>query len=195
MGSSTKLLKEYIKEIVKETREHKRLRVFDFDDTLVKTDAKVHVTDILGETFDLTPGEFAVYDKKPGDTFDYTDFHKLINPRAVKWMNKILRNVYDHHGPNGLVILSARSSHKPIEQFLREAGYVGIEVVALDDATPARKVAWIDERIRRDDLDMVEFFDDSHKNVAGVKGMQAAHPEVKIITRHINYTRIASLHS
>lgn len=196
MGSSAKLLKEYIKEIVAESRPGgKRLRVFDFDDTLVKTDAMTHVTAADGTKFDLTPREFALHDKQPGETFDYTDFHKLINPREIKWVNRILRNVYDHHGPEGLVILSARSSAEPIEEFLQDAGFVGIEVVALDDASPHTKAAWIDARIKRDHLDLVEFFDDSHKNVAAVKELQQAHPGVKVIARHIVHNRIDSMNA
>jgi hypothetical protein len=194
MSSSTKLLKEYIKEIVADARQKRKLWVFDFDDTLVKTDAKVNVTEANGSKFDLTPGEFAVYEKQPGQVFDYTDFQKLINPRAIKWTNRILHNVYAHHGPERIVILSARSSANPIIQFLQETGLPGIEVVALDDADPHVKATWIDARIRRDGLDEVEFLDDSHKNVAAVRELQHMHPEVRVIARHIDHTRIASLH-
>ena len=134
-----------------------------------------------------------MYEKQLGETYDYTDFQRLINPRAIKWMNRILRNVYEHHGSDGLVVLSARSSAKPIEQFLREAGYVGIEVVALDDANPQVKADWIDARIRKGKLKLVEFFDDSHKNVASVKQLQKKHPDVRLIVHHIVHNRISSL--
>ena len=43
----------------------KRLRIFDFDDTLVKTDSYVYVTN--GESqLKLTPGQYAIYDEKKG---------------------------------------------------------------------------------------------------------------------------------
>ncbi len=194
MSSTTKLLREYLSEIVKEARSaHKRLRIFDFDDTLVKTDAMVHVTDRCGVSFDLTPGEFAVYERQDGDVMDYSDFQKLINPRAIRWTNKILHNVYAHHGPTGLVILSARSCKEPIEQFLHDIGMNDVEVVALNNADPLVKARWVDARIRRDGLTEVEFFDDSHKNVAAIRDLERDHPEVKIIARHIVHNRIASL--
>ena len=42
---SKQLLKTYIYEIIKETLEaEKKLRVFDLDDTLMKTSSKVHVS-------------------------------------------------------------------------------------------------------------------------------------------------------
>lgn len=194
MGSSAKLLGEYIKGIAKEAKhDARRLRVFDFDDTLVKTDALVHVKDADGVTFDLTPGEFAVYEKHQGDVFDYTDFQKLINPRVVKWMCKIMHSVYTHHGSFGLVILSARSYSEPMEQFLREQGLVGVEVIALDNSSPHAKVAWIEDRIDRDRLTMIEFFDDSPKHIAAVKEMQHKHPHIQVITRHIVHRKISSL--
>jgi len=196
MSSTTKLLREYIKEIVKESASaHKRLRIFDFDDTLVKTDSAIHVTSADGTKFDLSPGEFAVYDQLPGDVFDYADFEKLINPREIKWVCKILHNVYSKHGPEGIVILTARGSAEPVHQFLDDIGLPDIEVSALGDANPHMKALWIDSRIKRDDLDMVEFFDDSHKNIAAVKELKQLHPEVTIITRHIVHRSIASLHA
>lgn len=196
MSSTTKLLTVYIQGVVTEAKlQSKRLRIFDFDDTLVKTDAKVHVTDAAGVTFELAPAEFAVYEKVEGDTFDYTDFERLINPRTIKWMCRILHNVYAHHGPQGLVVLSARGHSAPIKKFLDEMGLINIEIVALGDANPQTKALWIDARIKRDELKNVEFFDDSHKNVAAVRGLREHHHDVEIVARHIIHNRIDSLNS
>jgi FMN phosphatase YigB (HAD superfamily) len=186
MNSSTKLLKQYIAEVIAAARTpHKKLWIFDFDDTLVRTDAKVHVTEPDGTTFDLSSGEFAIYEKRPGQTFDYTDFQKLINPRVIKWTNRILRNIYAYYGPDNIVILSARSSREPIIQFLHDIGLPGIEVVALNNADPLAKATWIDARIKRDGLKEIEFLDDSYENVASVRKLQLLHPEVKIVARHV----------
>jgi hypothetical protein len=196
MSSSTKFLQKYIKEIVvQKSTNHKKLWVFDFDDTLVKTDATTHVTCSDGTKFDLTPGEFAVYEKQSGQTFDYTDFQQLINPRAIKWMNRILHNVYAHHGAKNVVILSARSTAEPIVQFLQDIGLRDVEVVALDNANPLVKATWIDARIKRDGYDIVEFFDDSPKNVAAVRELERDNQNVQIIARHIVHNRINSLNA
>lgn len=187
---SAALLREYIRGLITEEHEVKRLRVFDFDDTLVVTDAKVHVVHSNGEHQVLTPGEFAVYEKQPGDVFDYTEFKQLINPRAITWTGRIFRNVYDKYGPAGLVILSARSTPEPIVQFLHDIGLTGIEVVALDNADPKVKAKWIDHWIRDRNLEYVEFFDDSHKNIAAVKELRHLHPGVHIVVRHVVHTHI-----
>jgi len=41
--------------------EDKKLRVFDFDDTLVKTTSYIYITHKDGKTSKLTPGQYAVY--------------------------------------------------------------------------------------------------------------------------------------
>lgn len=184
------LLREYIRGLVREEQHLRRLRVFDFDDTLVVTDAKVWVTPENGERFALTPGEFAVYEKKPTDVMDYTEFQQLINPRAIAWTGQILRNVYDKYGPEGLVILSARSTPEPIMQFLHDAGMDGVEVKALNNADPKVKAHWIDTWIREKNLDYIEFFDDSHKNIAAVKQLKHDHPDVHIVVRHVVHTHL-----
>ncbi len=187
---SAALLREYVRSLLAEVKGPKRLRVFDFDDTLVITDTHVWVTPESGDRFALTPGEFAVYDQKPGDVMDYSEFHHLINPRAITWMGRILRNVYDKYGPEGVIILSARSSDAPIIQFLNDAGMPGIEVHALGNSDPKAKAYWIDKWIRERGLDYVEFFDDSHKNVEAVKLLKHEHPEVHIVVRHVIHTHL-----
>ena len=191
MGSSTKLLREYIR-AVRETVERKKLWVFDFDDTLVKTDSCTHVTSATGEKFDLTPGELAVYEKQPGDVFDYTDFEQLINPRPVKWVNRILRNVYAHHGAGNIVILTARGHSEPVQHWLSMVGLSDIEIATLGNTSAQMKADWISDRIERDGYTSVEFFDDSHKNVTAVNSLRQRHPEVSIVARHIVHNKMAS---
>ena len=64
--------------------ESKKLRVFDFDDTLVKTTSFIYVTHSNGKTSKLTPGQYAVYKEKPGDEFDFKDFEQVKNPKIIK---------------------------------------------------------------------------------------------------------------
>ena len=71
----------------------KKLRVFDFDDTLVKSNSKVYVTN-KGKKKTLTPGQFAIYKKKSGDEFDFSDFDKVIEPKQIKAMFKVFKNIY-----------------------------------------------------------------------------------------------------
>lgn len=187
MTSSSKfkfLLREFISNVVLEGRmSGKKLRVFDFDDTLVKTGSMIHVTDGSGRKFDLTPGEYAVYEPQPTDEFDYSDFSVLIDPREIVWTVRILRNILRTGGE--AVILTARRHDAPVYQFLEDAGLPPIEVIALASSDPMKKAAYIEKRIVEDGFQFVEFFDDSPKNVEAVESLNGKYPGVKIVSRHI----------
>ena len=105
----------------------KKLRVFDFDDTLVKSNSKVYV-DNNGARTTLTPGQFAVYKKKSGDEFDFSDFDKVIEPKKIKAMFNVFRNIYKASGSRRLTVLTARAAYKPVRKFLKDSGYSDVYV-------------------------------------------------------------------
>jgi acid phosphatase class B len=186
-------LRELIRLHINEARISKKPvhRIFDFDDTLVFTDAMVHVNDKEGKhKKSMTPAQYAVYSQEEDDVFDYGDFNKLINPREVKWIVNILRTIVNKNGPQGATILTARSAREPVEKFLKDNGFPeGIEIVALGDSNPYKKSEWISNKINQDGLRQVEFFDDSHKNIKATKELRAHHPECRIIARHIVHNK------
>lgn len=165
----------------------KKLRVFDFDDTLVRTDARVGVAPSSGKKFWLTPGEYATYEKHPEDQFDYSEFGQIKNPKIIPWTTNILRKVYEKNGPLGAVILTARGtqSQNAIKQFLDDAGMPGIEIVTLGDSNPQAKSNWIKQKMMSDGIDHVEFFDDSKKNVEAVADLKSDLPDRKIKSRKV----------
>ena len=101
--------------------ESKKLRVFDFDDTLVKTTSFIYVTN-KGKKKKLTPGQYAVYNEKPGDEFDFKDFEKVQDPNEIKKITSVLRRIVQSSGGDGVHILTARAAHKPIRQYLKDIG-------------------------------------------------------------------------
>ncbi|NBW06460.1 MAG: hypothetical protein EBR82_00365 [Caulobacteraceae bacterium] len=180
-----RLLKEYIRSVIVEGYPGRKLRIFDFDDTLVKTRSMIYVTDSSGQAFSLTPGEFAVYEEKPGDKFDFSDFSRLADPQEIKWTVKILKSIVAKGSE--VVILTARAVEDPVHQFMDEIGLPRIEVIALADSNPQRKADYVALRAAAGDLSLIEFFDDSAKNVAAVAALQRIFPDVKIIARQVNH--------
>jgi len=152
--------------------ESKKLRVFDFDDTLVKTTSFIYVTN-NGKTRKLTPGQYAVYNEKPGDEFDFKDFEKVQNPNEIKKITKVLRRIVASSGGQGVHILTARAAHKPIRQYLKDIGInmSNIYVTALASNNPKDKADWIEDKIDNEGYDDVYFVDDSLKNVKATKKM------------------------
>ena len=163
----------------------KKLRVFDFDDTLVKTDSKIYVTN-KGETRTLTPGEYAVYKPKSDDEFDFKDFNDVIKPKQIKPIMKVFRKIVSATGKRKINILTARGNYKPIKQFLSDIGYPGIYIVALDSGNPQKKADWIEDKIKNGYDDIV-FWDDSSKNIKVVDKLQKKYPDTKIRTQLVRY--------
>lgn len=164
----------------------KKLRVFDFDDTIVKTNSFVYVKHKDGKESKLNPGEYAVYEPKPGDQFDFSDFQKVTQPQEIRGVTKILKRIAAAEGERKLVILTARSAYKPIKDYLSDIGLEGIYVVALADSDPQKKADWIEDKIKKG-YDDVYFIDDSHKNVAAVGDLKKKYPEAKIRVQKVKH--------
>ena len=163
----------------------KKLRVFDFDDTLVKSNSKVYVIN-KGKRKTLTPGEFAVYKQKSGDEFDFSDFDKVIEPKQIKSMFKVFNNIYKASGSRRLTILTARAAYKPVRKFLKDVGFSNVYVVALGDSNPQKKADWIQSQIQKGYNDIL-FLDDSPKNVKVVKKLKQKYPNIKMDARVVSY--------
>jgi len=163
----------------------KKLRVFDFDDTLVQTKSNIYVTQKNGKKLTLTPGEYAVYDEKPGDEFDFSDFQSVKQPQEIKGVTRLLKNIVRVGGAD-VVILTAREAYKPVKDYLNDIGLNNIYVVALGDADPQKKADWIEGRIK-DGVNDVYFIDDSHKNIQAVKSLEKKYPKISLKVRHVQH--------
>jgi len=153
--------------------------VFDFDDTLVKTDAKVHIYKDGKKIKSLTPEEYNFYTPAKGESTNMDDF---IDPRIIMNARKYkmwpaLKNIdmakKSGRSNSDIYILTARSpkAQLPIHAFLtREGIEISLEnVITLGrddgsyyDIAGAKKKVLGD---MADEYDQVLFYDDSHKNI------------------------------
>ena len=163
----------------------KKLRIFDFDDTLVKTKSNIYIKHKDGKQSKLTPGEYAIYEPKNGDKFDFSDFEKVKQPQEIKGVTRLLKNIV-RVGGSEIVILTARSAYKPIKDYLSDIGLDKLFVVALADSDPQKKADWIENKIKGGVKD-VFFIDDSHKNVAAVKALSKKYPNISLKVRHVQH--------
>jgi hypothetical protein len=164
---------------------NEKLRVFDFDDTLVQTKSHIYIKHSNGKDSKLTPGEYAVYQPKEGDQFDFSDFQKVNQPQEIKGVTRLLKNIV-RVGGSEIVILTARAAYKPVKQYLEDIGLKNIFVVALADANPQKKADWIEDKIKSGVKD-VFFIDDSHKNISAVRGLSKKYPNVALKVRHVQH--------
>jgi FMN phosphatase YigB (HAD superfamily) len=159
--------------------ESKKLRVYDFDDTLVKTNSFIYVTHKDGKISKLSPGQYAVYKEQPGDKFDYKDFQQVSNPKIIKGYVELLKRMVNSGGDRKVYILTARAAYRPVFQFIKDLGINGVEVIALGDANPEKKADWIEQQIKLNNFDDIYFIDDSSKNIDAVRKRLKEYPNVK----------------
>ena len=176
---------EFISEVFKEEiqmlKEGKVLRVFDFDDTLATTISYIYVTHRDGTTTKLDPADYATYNEKPGDFFDFRDFNRMLNnPKVIKKNFKLLQQMLD--SPNKKVtILTARKLAFPVRKFFKDEYGMDVYVVALGSNNPKDKADWIEKHIKKGYTD-IAFMDDSSKNIRAVDTLKSKYPNVRIKT-------------
>ena len=186
-----------------------KLRVFDFDDTLAVTDADVFVTRADGTGFKLSPSEYAVYEtvaeynpatgeyiNTEGEVFDFSEFDKLINPRQIEQVARIMQKVVDAEKRDGagrkIAILTARApaAGEDIMDFIENVLQIDssmFDLVTLGSSDPQHKKAWIEDQITNLGMLDILFFDDSPKNIAAVDELKREYPDATIVTRLVNY--------
>ena len=125
--------------------------------------------------------------RKKEDKFDYSDFKKVIEPKAIPQVVKVMKNMLKAAGERYVMVLTARRYYKPIKEFLRTIG-LNVKVIALASGDPWDKRDWIGRQIEKNKFDDIVFFDDSRKNIKAVDMLKDKHPKVKLITRHIKYS-------
>ena len=153
------------------------VHVYDFDDTLVKTKSKVHVTshDNMGNEIkkSLNPKEYAQYKQQVDDIFDYSDFEDVIEPEPIPSMMLNLRKSIQNLGISNVFILTARSNPTPIRMFLNKEGIPEIRIFAVGTSSPKAKANVIkNEIMSRSNINGVTFYDDVAKNVAAVRALR-----------------------
>lgn len=158
--------------------EDKKLRIFDFDDTLVNTKSYIYITRKNGSKLKLTPAQYAKYKEQPGDVFDYTDFQQVRNPKIIKAYVELLKKMVNAGGDRKVYILTARNVYRPVYDFIKQLGIDGVMVIALNDANPEKKADWIENQIKTVGYDDVFFVDDSIKNVEAVRKRLQNYPNI-----------------
>jgi hypothetical protein len=160
----------------------KKLRVFDFDDTLVKVKANITVKNNESEKT-LTPAEFAVYEPKPGDVFNFKEFNAMIKAGTPINKNIDLLKVAASDRTTKTTILTARMLGFPPKNYLKKKFGLDVYVVALGDANPQKKADWIEKQILKGYNDIL-FVDDSIKNIQAVDKLKQKYPTITLKTVH-----------
>jgi FMN phosphatase YigB (HAD superfamily) len=170
-----------------------KILVFDLDDTLVISSAKIKVCNKkTGECYSLTPEEFNTYEKGEHEELNFDEFKSLEIMKAgklIEYYLKIFKEAYKSKLAVGIV--TARDDRKMIHKWLREhVGYrIDYELIfAVNDPIHKfkgnisdRKKAAFKELIEMGYNDM-QFYDDDDANLKLVKSLEDEYDGINIST-------------
>lgn len=156
------------------------LYLFDFDDTLARTDNLVHVTYVDAQTGDKTgqdslpSGEFEDYRQKPeeeraSDILDFTDFDSVKNATPIDNVMKIMRHALsDSSSFTAIITARPSAASSDILSFLKKHNVAvspeHVNTVGDVGGKPEDKLAVARKYVDRFMPKEVHFFDDSQKN-------------------------------
>jgi len=154
----------------------KKIRVFDFDDTLAKSKSNVLYVMPNGNKGKLNAMEFAKRSEAlevAGAKFDFSEFEKVIDGKKGPLFN-LAKKMAEAPGSRDLFVLTARpqTSAPAIYEFLKGVGLeIPLEnITGLENGSPQAKGDWIAEKASQGYNDFY-FADDAIKNVKAVKNV------------------------
>ena len=177
----------------------KKIRVFDFDDTLATTKSNVLYTMPNGETGSLTATEFA---KKAGEMeaqgaeWDFSEFSKVMKG-AKGPLFDVAKFISDAKGERDVFVLTARPQDAagPIKEFLDSMGLnIPLEnITGLGDGTAQAKARWMVDKAAEGYNDFY-FADDASKNVKAVKdALSVLDVKSKVQQAYVKFSKASKL--
>ena len=152
----------------------KGISVFDFDDTLAKSNSKVGVTMPDGSKRKINATEFALESadlEAAGAKFDFSEFNKVVDGKKGPLADLALKR-QGKFGGGDIFVLTARpqESAYAIHAFLKGIGLnIPIDnITGLADGKPEAKADWIINKVGEGYNDFY-FADDAIKNIKAVK--------------------------
>jgi FMN phosphatase YigB (HAD superfamily) len=186
----------------------KRLIVFDLDDTLVKTDAKIKVISRTTQKVlkELTPEEFNFYVNSPSKFLSFEDFEDPEILRQGKFIQVVLEKLLAYYRRKmPVAIVTARSSSSLVRNFFLEHG-IDIHpelVIAVNDplsgiegeTVALRKLEAL-KRLKSIGFTDFTFFDDNEDNLRLSSQMRNLGVKIKLILVEdsipLNYDKVGS---
>jgi hypothetical protein len=152
----------------------KKIRVFDFDDTLATTKSDVLFTAPNGTKGKLNAEEFAKQGKElldQGYVFDFSEFNKVTKGKPGPLLD-IAKKIQAARGTEDVFVLTARAAEAQpaIKEFLDSVGLnIPLKnITGLGNSTGEAKAQWLVNKAA-DGYNDFYFADDAYQNVKAVK--------------------------
>ena len=153
----------------------KKAFIFDFDDTLAKTDARVLVVmpdskSCRGYVKELSASDFNNYQLKTGERFDFSEFRcpVLVENGRPTELIRLAQDVYQEE--HSVYILTARGDDvaDAISKFLSVHKIKAKQIICLGDKNEDSSIAESKRVVLHtimQSYDKIYFYDDNEKNV------------------------------
>lgn len=168
------------------------LVIFDIDDTLLHTTAKIKVVGNGRVVRQLTNQEFNNYELQPGEEFDFGEFRdaEKFNQESqpIEPMIRKLKTILAHSGNSDVIMLTARADFDNRDLFLKTFTDLGIDMSQVHvhragnlpgDAIPAEKKAvYVRRYADTGRYDHIRLYDDSKTNLVVFKELKSEYPDI-----------------
>jgi len=177
------------------------LTIFDIDDTLMHTTAKIKVVKDGRVVAELTNQEFNHYTLKPGEEFDFGEFRNAEKfnqeSKPIKPMVNKLKSILSR-ARGKVIMLTARADFDDRELFLDTFRKLGIDMSRVHvhragnlpgkDAPAEKKAVWVRHYLDTGKFNKVIMYDDSMSNLRVFKSLQKQYPRVKFYAHYVTHT-------
>lgn len=169
------------------------LTMFDIDDTLFTTNNKVHVVKDKQVIKKLSAAEFNMYQKGPGEKYDYTEFRdaarfqkqaKPIRPLLAK-LKAMAKNIKQKAGSQ-IILLTARTNFDDKNTFLNTFRKFGIPIDdirveragQLNARSDVAKKIIVNDYLKKGIFNRVRLYDDHKQNLVSFLKLRDDYPTV-----------------
>lgn len=169
------------------------LTMFDIDDTLFTTNNKVHVVKDKQVIKKLSAAEFNMYQKGPGEKYDYTEFRdaarfekqaKPIRPLLAK-LKAMAKNIKQKAGSQ-IILLTARTNFDDKNTFLNTFRKFGIPIDdirveragQLNARSDVAKKIIVNDYLKKGMFNRVRLYDDHKQNLVSFLKLRDDYPNV-----------------
>jgi len=184
--------------------ESSTLHVFDVDDTLVHSNAKVHVKNSDGKTVQkLNTSEYNHHKLSAGHHYDYHEFNSADVFKKSRPIKKMIRtinatqNTTSKNPHNKVIINTARADFDNKHKFLDTLSHHGIKHMDKihvhragnlpGNEKPAhKKLVFIRQHLAKHPYSHVRMYDDSHENLKAFLGLKSEFPKTKFHAYHVD---------
>jgi len=184
--------------------ESSTLHVFDVDDTLVHSNAKVHVKNSEGKTVQrLSTSEYNHHKLPAGHHYDYQEFRSADVFKKSHPIKRMIRTINatqattSKNPHNKVIINTARADFDNKDKFLDTLGHHGIKHmdkihvyragnISGNEKPANKKLVFIRQHLDKHPYSHVRMYDDSHENLKAFLGLKSEYPRTKFHAYHVN---------